>query len=203
MKRVLLLAVLAGLLAAPARAANPVVVVETSLGTIKIELDRDKAPITVKNFLSYVDEKFYDDTVFHRVLGKENTRDREDFFVQAGRFTGDHKEKMTRAPIKSEAGNGLTNTRGSVAMARADDADSATSQFFINLKDNKVFDKSDQGPGYTVFGKVIQGMEVVDKIKAVRTGEKKFIVRDGDERTFMNVPEEDVVIKSVRLEKAK
>ncbi len=204
MKRILLLAVLAGVLAAaPARAANPVVVMETSMGTIKIELYPDKAPITVKNFLGYVDDKSFDDTIFHRVMGKENTKDKEDFMIQGGGFTKDHKEKKTKEPIKNEAGNGLSNKRGTIAMARTEIPDSATAQFFINVKDNKFLDKNDASACYAVFGKVIEGMDVVDKIKAVKTGSKEFVARDGKEHTFTNVPEEDVVIKSVRVEKAK
>jgi cyclophilin family peptidyl-prolyl cis-trans isomerase len=204
MKRVLLLAVLAGALAAaPARAANPVVVVETSAGTIKIELYPDKAPATVKNFLGYVEDKFYDDTIFHRVMGKENTRDKEDFMIQGGGFTTDRKEKKTKDPIKNEADNGLSNKRGTVAMARTNDPDSATAQFFINVKDNNFLDKNNRSAGYAVFGKVTEGMDVVDKIKAVKTGSKKFTVKSGQEAPFDNVPEEDVVIKKITVEKPK
>jgi cyclophilin family peptidyl-prolyl cis-trans isomerase len=203
MKRILLPAVLAGVLTAvPARAANPVVVFDTSMGTVKIELYPDKAPATVKNFLAYIEDKFYDNTLIHRVLGKENTREREDFFIQAGRFGTDHKEKKARDPIKNEASNGLLNKRGTVAMARGEDPDGATSQFFVNLKDNKVLDKSDLSPGYAVFGKVVEGMDVIDKIKAVKTDSKEFVTRGG-EKTFQNVPEQDVVIRSVRVEKGK
>jgi cyclophilin family peptidyl-prolyl cis-trans isomerase len=201
MKRMLLLALFAGLLGAvPARAANPVVVMETSMGTIKIELYPDKAPTTVKNFLGYVDDKFYDDTIFHRVMGKENSKD--DFMIQGGGFTKDRTEKKTKDPIKNEAGNGLSNKRGTIAMARTDDPDSATAQFFINVKDNDFLDKNDRSAGYAVFGKVIEGMDIVDKIKAVKTGRKEFTTRGG-KANFSNVPEEDVVIKSVRVEKPK
>jgi cyclophilin family peptidyl-prolyl cis-trans isomerase len=204
MKRVLLLAVLAGVLAAaPARAANPVVVMDTSKGTIKIELFADKAPTTVKNFLAYVDDKHFDDTIFHRVMGKENTRDKEDFMIQGGGFSKDYKEKKTKDPIKNEASNGLSNVRGTIAMARTDDPDSATAQFFINVKDNKFLDKSDQNPGYTVFGKVTEGMDVVDMIKAVKTGDQEFTVKGDRTATFKNVPTENVVIKSIRVEKPK
>jgi cyclophilin family peptidyl-prolyl cis-trans isomerase len=206
MKRILLLAVLGGVLAAaPARAANPVVVMETSMGTIKIELYPEKAPITVKNFLGYVDDKFFDDTIFHRVMGKENTPPprNEDFMIQGGGFTKDHKEKKTKDPIKNEAGSGLSNKRGTIAMARTDRPDSATAQFFINVKDNTFLDKNADSAGYAVFGKVTEGMDVVDKIKAVKTGSKKFTVKSGEEATFKNVPEEDIVIKSIRVEKAK
>ena len=160
----------------------------------------DKAPVTVKNFLGYVDDKFYDDTIFHRVMGKENSKD--DFMIQGGGFAKDRTEKKTKDPIKNEAGNGLSNKRGTIAMARTDDPDSATAQFFINVKDNDFLDKSDRGAGYAVFGKVIEGMDVVDKIKAVKTGKKEFTTRGG-KANFSNVPEEDVVIKSVRVEKPK
>ena len=190
MKRMLLLALFAGLLGAvPARAANPVVVMETSMGTIKIELYPEKAPITVKNFLGYVDDKFYDDTIFHRVMGKENTDKMEDFMIQGGGFTKDHKEKKTKEQIKNESNNGLSNKRGTVAMARTNDPDSATAQFFINVKDNNFLDKNNRSAGYAVFGKVTEGMDVVDKIKAVNTGS-----RGGHQ----NVPTQDVLIKSVR-----
>ena len=188
MMRFALAALLAGLLtAASARAANPIVVIETSMGTIKVELFQDKAPVTVKNFLGYVEDKFYDDTVFHRVMGKENTKDKEDFMIQGGGFTkGDHKEKKTKDPIKNEAGNGLSNQRGTVAMARTDEADSATAQFYINVKDNDFLDRANAQDkvGYCVFGKVIEGMDVVDKIKSVETRG--------------SVPVKDVVIESVR-----
>jgi cyclophilin family peptidyl-prolyl cis-trans isomerase len=210
MKRMLLLALFAGLLGAvPARAANPVVVMETSMGTIKIELYPEKAPITVKNFLGYVDDKFYDDTIFHRVMGKENTDKMEDFMIQGGGFTKDHKEKKTKEQIKNESNNGLSNKRGTIAMARLRQPDTASAQFYINVKDNDFLDGRDQPTGYTVFGKVIEGMDVVDKIKAVKTGEKKFTVPDPRdptktvETTFENVPQEDLVIKSVRVEKPK
>ena len=122
MKQLLLLALFAGLLGPGAvRAANPVVVVETSMGTIKIELDADKAPVTVKNFLAYVDDKFYDGAIFHRVISN--------FMIQGGGFTKEHKEKETKAAIKNESDNGLSNKRGTIAMARTGDPDSATAQF--------------------------------------------------------------------------
>jgi cyclophilin family peptidyl-prolyl cis-trans isomerase len=205
MKRLLLLALTVSLLGpAVARAANPVVVMETSMGTIKIELYPEKAPTTVKNFLSYVDDKFYDDTIFHRVMGKENTPPKnEDFMIQGGGFTKDRKEKKTKDPIKNEAGKGLSNKRGTIAMARTDEPDTATAQFFINVKDNDFLDKSADSDGYAVFGKVIEGMDVVDKIKAVKTGKKSFTVANGKEANFPNAPEEEIVIKSVRVEKPK
>jgi cyclophilin family peptidyl-prolyl cis-trans isomerase len=170
-----------------ARAANPVVVMETNHGTIKIELFADKAPATVKNFLQYVEDKHYDGLIFHRVI--------ETFMIQGGGFEPGMKEKKTRDPIKNESNNGLSNLRGTIAMARTNVLDSATSQFYINVKDNKGLDgTADKASGYTVFGRVTEGMDVVDKIKAVKTGTKN---------GFDDVPEEDVVIKSVRLEKAK
>lgn len=162
-------------------AANPVVVLSTSIGDITIELNSEKAPITVKNFLSYVDAGFYDGTIFHRVI--------PDFMIQGGGFTKDMKQKATRPPIKNEADNGLRNSRGTVTMARTSDVNSATSQFFINLKDNIFLDHMVRDFGYAVFGKVIKGMEVVDKIAAVRTGNRGM---------QQNVPIDHVIIKSAR-----
>jgi cyclophilin family peptidyl-prolyl cis-trans isomerase len=192
MKQFFFLVMIAGLLSivpACSAADNPVVVMVTSMGTIKIELYPEKAPITVKNFLGYVDDKFYDGTIFHRVIGKENADD--DFMIQGGGFEAGMKEKKTKDPIKNESSNGLSNTRGTVAMARTPAPDSATSQFFINVKDNKVLDKAQfrDGVGYCVFGRVIEGLDIVDKIKAVKTGQKG---------PHGNVPVEDIVIKSVR-----
>ena len=163
---------------------NPVVVMETSLGNVKIELDQAKAPISVKNFLSYVDDKFYDGTIFHRVISS--------FMIQGGGFTADMQQKPTKAQIKNEAGNGLSNKRGTLAMARTMVVDSASSQFFINVVDNDFLDHRDnssQGFGYAVFGKVIEGMDVVDKIKSVKTGNKT---------GFQDVPMDAVVIKSIK-----
>lgn len=176
------------IVAGGARAANPVVVLETSMGTIKIELDQEKAPITVKNFLAYTESKHYDGTIFHRVMSKENWR--RDFMIQGGGMEPGMKEKKTKDPIKNEASNGLSNKRGTIAMARTEDPDSATSQFFINVADNAALDKTPESDGYAVFGKVIEGMDVVDKIKAVPTGNKA---------GHQNVPNEDVVIKSVKV----
>jgi len=202
MKRVLLLVLVGGLLgtlsACSAEAANPVVVMETSMGTIRIELYPDKAPVTVKNFLAYVEDKHYDGTIFHRVIGKENSGKKEDFMIQGGGFESGLKEKKTKAPIKNEAGNGLSNKRGTLAMARTNDPDSATAQFFINVKDNDFLDKSADSAGYAVFGKVADedSMKVVDTIKAVET--------TGDKgKPLPNAPVKDVVIKSVRVEKEK
>jgi cyclophilin family peptidyl-prolyl cis-trans isomerase len=180
-----------------ASAAGTVVVMDTSLGTIKIELFDDKAPGTVKNFLSYVDKGFYDNTIFHRVMGKENA-DR-DFMVQGGGFTTKKEEKETNSAIKNESDNGLSNERGTVAMARTNRPDSATAQFYINVADNKFLDRANARDkvGYCVFGKVIEGMDIVDKIKAVKTGSSKFKTKLGDAE-FENVPETDVVIKSIK-----
>lgn len=160
---------------------NPVVVMETSMGTIEIELFPQKAPITVANFLAYVEAKHYDGTIFHRVI--------KTFMIQGGGFLPGMKEKDTRAEIKNESYNGLSNERGTIAMARKNDPDSASAQFFINVVDNKGLDKSDRNPGYCVFGKVTVGMDVVDKIKNVPTGNQG---GHGD------VPANDVVVKSVR-----
>jgi cyclophilin family peptidyl-prolyl cis-trans isomerase len=182
-----------------ADAKNPVVVMETSMGTIKIQLDDGHAPITVKNFLDYVDDKFYDGTIFHRVI--------ESFMIQGGGFKPELKnansvnaikasEKKTRDPIKNEAPNGLSNVRGTIAMARRNDPDSATAQFFINVEDNS--GKLDR-PRYCTFGKVIEGMDVVDKIRKVKT---QSLVIQG-QRVMDDIPAEDVVIKSVRREEKK
>jgi cyclophilin family peptidyl-prolyl cis-trans isomerase len=168
---------------------KPVVVMETSMGTIKIELDEGRAPITVKNFLHYVDDKFYDGTIFHRVI--------PDFMIQGGGFTPDMKEKPTGPPIKNEGGNGLNNDRGTIAMARTPDPDSATAQFYINVKNNRALNRSEAADkmGYTVFGKVIEGMDVVDRIDAVQT---KAVKVPGIPVPMEDVPAEPVLIKSVR-----
>lgn len=170
-----------------AETANPKVAIVTNYGTITAELYPDKAPLTVKNFLNYVDKKFYDGTIFHRVI--------QGFMIQGGGFDASLKQKKTDAPIKNEAANGLKNKRGTLAMARTMVPDSATSQFFINLVDNPFLDyknPSPQGIGYAVFGKVIDGMDVVDKIAAVATG-----VKAG----MKDVPREPVLIESIRVVK--
>ncbi len=149
--------------ASPATAAAPRVLLKTSLGDMTIELYPDKAPKSVENFLAYVKSGFYDGTLFHRVI--------DNFMVQGGGFTRDLKQKPTRAAIPIESKNGLSNLRGTVAMARTADPNSATAQFFINVVDNPRLDyASDASPGYTVFGKVVSGLDVVDKMKAVPTG---------------------------------
>jgi cyclophilin family peptidyl-prolyl cis-trans isomerase len=186
---VVALALGAGTLACQDAKKNPVVVMETSLGTIEIELDQEKAPVTVKNFLSYVEKKHYDGTIFHRVM--------KNFMIQGGGFDKDMNQKKTDAPIKNEAGNGLKNLRGTIAMARTPDVDSATAQFFINHKDNENLDhknKTDEGFGYCVFGKVTSGMDVVDKIAGVRVA---------DRGRFEKVPVETVEIKSVKVKDKK
>jgi peptidyl-prolyl cis-trans isomerase A (cyclophilin A)/peptidyl-prolyl cis-trans isomerase B (cyclophilin B) len=149
--------------AADAPAGPPKVLIKTSLGDITAELYPDKAPKSVDNFLTYVKAGFYDGTIFHRVI--------ESFMIQGGGFTKDLRQKPTRAPIPIESKNGLSNLRGTLAMARTQDPNSATAQFFINVVDNPRLDYvSDANPGYAVFGKVVSGMDVVDKIRAVPTG---------------------------------
>jgi len=173
---------------ARAERSNPLVRLETSLGEITLELYPDKAPATVANFLQYVREGFYDGTIFHRVING--------FMIQGGGSDANLNQKPTRAPIQNEADNGLTNQPYTVAMARTSDPHSATSQFFINVADNKVLNhtaKTPKGWGYAVFGQVVQGREVVDQIKAVPTGN-----RDG----YQNVPLTPVVIvKAMVVEK--
>ena len=145
--------------------ANPKILMNTSLGNITLELYADKAPVTVANMLQYIHDGFYDGTLFHRVIGN--------FMIQGGGFTPNFRRKPTRAPIINEAGNGLQNKRGTIAMARLADPHSATAQFFINVVDNDFLDHKSNAPdefGYCVFGKVIKGMHVVDKIKSVKTG---------------------------------
>jgi len=139
-----------------------VVVLETSLGTIELELDAEKAPVSVENFLAYVDAGHYDGTLFHRVI--------PGFMIQGGGFDASMKQKATRAPIKNEADNGLINQRGTVAMARTNDVNSATSQFFINVADNGFLNHGGRDFGYAVFAKVTSGMDVADKIAAVKRG---------------------------------
>lgn len=163
---------------------NPAVVIETSMGEIRIELYPKQSPITVANFLRYVDEGFYGGTIFHRVISS--------FMIQGGGFTPDLRQKATREPIRNEAGNGLRNVRGAAAMARTNVVDSATSQFFINVVDNGFLDHRGRTPdafGYAVFGQVVEGMDVVDRIRGVAVGSAKGM---GD------VPVTPVVIESIR-----
>jgi peptidyl-prolyl cis-trans isomerase B (cyclophilin B) len=172
---------------------NPVVVIETSEGTLEAELYQDKAPNTVKNFLAYVNEKFFDNTVFHRVISN--------FMIQGGGFNTDMKEKPTKDPIKNEADNGLRNEIGTLAMARTGDPHSASAQWFINVADNNFLNhtaKNQQGWGYAVFGKVTSGMDVVVKIKSKKTG-TAVMEMQGQRIPAQDVPVEPVVIKSIRL----
>jgi cyclophilin family peptidyl-prolyl cis-trans isomerase len=180
--------------AVPQGGGHPVVVMETSLGTIKIELDADKAPKTVANFLRYADEGFYDGTIIHRVTTMPTAGIA---VIQGGGFTPDMKQKAPHQPIVNEADNGLSNVRGTICMARSGNPDSATSQFFINVQDNTALDHKGPGPefGYAVFGKVIDGMDVVDKIQNVRTGT---VTPPGTPFPMADVPVEAVVIKSVK-----
>jgi cyclophilin family peptidyl-prolyl cis-trans isomerase len=165
-------------------AANSNVVMETSLGTVKIELFDEQAPVTVQNFLGYVNDLFFDNTIFHRVI--------PDFMIQGGGFETGMKQKRTKGSIKNESANGLSNRRGTLAMARTSDPDSASSQFFINVSDNTFLDKAkaQDRVGYCVFGKVTDGMDVVDKIVAVSRGSKG---------GHQDVPLQDVVIQSIRI----
>ena len=170
-----------------AQGENPVVVIETSMGGITVELFPDRAPKSVENFLAYVSQGFYDGTIFHRVISN--------FMIQGGGFTADMQKKDdTRAPIENEADNGLKNGRGTLAMARTPEIQSATAQFFINVKDNAFLDY--KGPsaadfGYAVFGQVTEGLDVVDKIKSVKTG---------GAGPYQDVPVEAVVIKTIRVQ---
>jgi cyclophilin family peptidyl-prolyl cis-trans isomerase len=158
---------------------------ETSLGSITLELDEEKAPITTKNFFDYVDAKYYDGTIFHRVI--------ENFMIQGGGYDSQFKKKPTRAPIINEAHNGLKNEHGTIAMARTSEVNSATSQFFINVVTNDFLNHRNQQPdgyGYAVFGKVVQGVEVIDKIKDVPTGAKGPFNKD--------CPLDEVIIQTIR-----
>ena len=163
---------------------DPTVEVKTNLGSFVIQLDPGKAPKSVENFLAYVDAKHYDGTIFHRVIPT--------FMVQGGGYDKSYEKKPVRAPVQNEADNGLKNTRGTVAMARTGEPHSATAQFFVNVVDNAFLDhqgKDPQGWGYAVFGKVTEGMDVVDKIKAIPTGSGGPFAKDA--------PQEMVVIESV------
>jgi cyclophilin family peptidyl-prolyl cis-trans isomerase len=165
---------------------NPQAVIHTSMGDIRLELYPGKAPVSVQNFINYANNGFYDGTIFHRVISN--------FMIQGGGFTPDMQKKTTGEPIQNEATNGLSNIRGTIAMARTGDPHSATAQFFINVQDNMNLDYSGQSSsrewGYTVFGRVIGGMEVVDKIRFVETT---------TQAPLSNVPTEPVVIESVEI----
>jgi cyclophilin family peptidyl-prolyl cis-trans isomerase len=170
-----------------AASENPRVIIKTSVGDIELELDRKRAPVSVENFLQYARDGFYKGTLFHRVI--------PDFMIQGGGMEAGMKKKPTRSPIRNEAANGLKNLTGTIAMARTSVVDSATSQFFINCKDNSFLDHRDTTPrgyGYAVFGKVVKGMDVVRKIEKTPTGTKG---------AYRDVPLEDVLIVSVEIQK--
>lgn len=166
------------LLALPALADSVQVLMKTSKGDITLQLDRDRAPVSVDNFLTYVDSGHYNGTIFHRVI--------KDFMIQGGGFDANMRQKATLPPIKNEAQNGLKNRRGTIAMARTGVVDSATSQFFINVKDNVFLDHGARDFGYAVFGEVIAGMDVVDSIAFAPTGAR-------------DVPREAIIIESVSV----
>ena len=165
-----------------AKGDSPVVLISTSAGDIKVKLNKEEAPITVENFLGYVNDGYYDGIIFHRVI--------PNFMIQTGGFTPDMKQKTPKAPIKNEANNGLLNNRGTLSMARTSEVDSATSQFFINVNDNNFLNNGERDFGYAVFGEVIEGMDVVDKIAAVQTGTSG---------QFRDVPQEVIVINSAKV----
>lgn len=182
MKKLLVL-LCAFCLSLPALAANPLVELKTNQGLIVLELDAVKAPKTTENFLQYVKDGFYNGTVFHRVI--------DNFMIQGGGFEAGMKEKSTRAPIQNEAKNGLKNVAGSIAMARTADPHSASAQFFINLVDNTALNyPSRDGWGYAVFGKVVQGLEIVQKIGKVATG---------NANGHQNVPTTPIIVESATL----
>ena len=161
------------------------ITLHTNLGDIKLQLNAEKAPLTVANFMKYVDEGFFDGTIFHRVI--------DGFMIQGGGFNEDMSQKRSGEPVKNEANNGLSNRTGTVAMARTSDPHSATAQFFININDNTFLDfkaENNQGWGYCVFGEVVEGMDIVEKIKAVSTGNKGM---------HQDVPLEAVVIEKVSV----
>jgi peptidyl-prolyl cis-trans isomerase B (cyclophilin B) len=167
------------------QAGNPVVTLSTNMGDIRIELNADKAPITTQNFLEYIKDGFYDGLIFHRVI--------PGFMIQGGGFDAQMKQKKTKSPIKNEAANGLKNTIGTIAMARTNVVDSATAQFFINVKDNDFLNHRGTAPdgfGYAVFGQVTEGMEVVHAIEKVRTSNRGM---------HQDVPLEAVVINSMTI----
>lgn len=165
--------------------SHPVVTFRTNLGSFEVELFEDKAPLTVQNFLRYVEEKHYNNTIFHRVI--------DGFMIQGGGFTANMDQKPTHEPIRNEADNRIPNTKGTIAMARTSDVHSASSQFFINVVDNPFLNfraPTTEGFGYCVFGQVISGMDVVDKIKAAKTGTKK---------GHQNVPNQNIEILEITL----
>ncbi len=181
----IILATIALALSCAAQAQNPKVEMRTSMGVITLELQPENAPETVKNFLQYVKDGFYNGTIFHRVIA--------DFMIQGGGFTADMAQKKTRDPVKHEGGNGLTNQVGTIAMARTADPNSGTSQFFINVVDNQMLNFRGPGPqeiGYTVFGRVTNGLDVVNKIRNVQTTSKG---------SHQNVPVQTITIEKVTL----
>ena len=187
MKKLLAVFLLMGVLfmSENADAQMTYVTLDTNYGVIKLELDGDKAPVSTANFVKYVEDGFYSDVIFHRVI--------DGFMIQGGGFTREFVQKETMAPIKNEAANGLKNARGTIAMARTNDPNSATSQFFINLIDNDFLDYKDssvRGIGYAVFGRVIEGMDVVDKIAKVETGNNK---------GHQDVPKKTVIINKAAV----
>jgi len=191
MKKLLLIVLMLSLctgqaLAQDAGKDNPTVVIKTNKGVIEAVLFKDKSPITVDNFLKYVEAGFYNGTIFHRVIWG--------FMIQGGGFDRYFIQKPTRPPIKNEAANGLKNDRGTLAMARTSAVDSATAQFFINLKDNTALNHSTRDYGYAVFGKVTNGMDVVDAIANVQTGRQGPFSSD--------CPRESVIIESIRVKQA-
>lgn len=170
---------------APAASANAVnVIMETSLGTIRLALDTEQAPLTTANFITYVEDEFYDGLIFHRII--------DGFMVQGGGFNSDMEQKAVRAPIVNESSNGLSNARGTIAMARTQAPDSATAQFYINLVNNPNLDYRNGRAGYAVFGRVVEGMDVVDRMAKVPTGNRG---------RFQDVPVEPVLIHAVRIER--
>ena len=168
----------------PLRAADPVVILKTSMGEIDIQLDPKHAPISTENFLNYVKDGFYNGTIFHRII--------PGFVVQGGGFTPDMTQKPTKAPIKNEATNGLKNYKGTISMARTNDPDSATSQFFLNLSDNAMLDPSMESAGYAVFGKITRGVDVLEKMAGVQTTTVG---------PFQDVPAKPVTLISATIQK--
>lgn len=183
--KILLTLLLTAVFSYSAMAENVRILMETNQGNIVLELDKEKAPKTVDNFLTYMNEDFYNGTIFHRVI--------KDFMIQGGGFTPDMQRKKTHDPVENEAKNGLKNKRGSIAMARTSAPHSATAQFFINHKDNDFLDNANSrdGWGYCVFGKVVEGMDVVDKIANQKTGVKN---------RLPNVPETPILIEKVSVQ---
>lgn len=157
-------------------------VIKTTMGTIKIELFRSKAPATVENFVQYANSGYYDNTIFHRVI--------PNFMIQGGGFDQSFAQKPTGAPVKNEAKPFVPNSRGTIAMARTDDPDSATSQFFINVKNNRALNRTQYSAGYTVFGKVVEGMAIADNISRVKTKSRSYM---------KDVPEKNIIIKSIQI----